>query len=121
MNLSRARTALAAALCGVVEFYFRVCREIARIIMAAIRLDWPANPAGEYVSAYKVWESVNGGAWALKATVATNSLDIPDPSPHPTKWKVQAVNFVGESAASAEAVGPGIPSVPPAPSIQVIA
>lgn len=88
--------------------------------MASIRLQWPANPASENVTAYKVWESVNGGAWTLKSTVATPELDIANPAPHPTKWKVQAVNFIGESATSPEASGPSIPSTPPAPEVIVI-
>jgi len=75
-----------------------------------INLSWPANPAGEGVSKYQVLESLNGGAFNLKADVTTNALQILNPSPGSYRWKVHAVNFVGTGPDSNIALGPDVPT-----------
>jgi hypothetical protein len=87
-----------------------------------ITLSWPANPSEDGVTRYAVYESKDGSALAFKAAVAPSpvpSLNILNPLPGVYTWAVRAENFVGNSALSASATGPAIPSVPPAPTIVV--
>jgi len=77
-----------------------------------IRIEWPANPAGEQVFNYKVFESVNGGPFNFKANVSANALDILNPVPAQYSWRVRAENFVGLSPESPVIEGPGLPSAP---------
>jgi len=76
-----------------------------------LRLDWPASPANQYVSSYNVYESANGGSFALKGSVTDNFLQFNNPPGH-YAWKVTAVNFVGEGEPTAVLEGPDVPSAP---------
>ena len=77
-----------------------------------IHIEWPANPAGEQVNNYKVYESVNGGPFNFKANVSVNSLDILNPVPAQYSWRVRAENFVGLGPEGPVIQGPGLPSAP---------
>lgn len=76
-----------------------------------ITLNWTAAPASEFVSKYEVYESVNGGAFAIKGSPTSNSFTILNPLPGNYRWQVRAVNFVGSGPFSAAVDGPGIPAV----------
>ena len=84
-----------------------------------LRLDWPLSPATEYVTAYKVYESANGGSFSLKGSVTDNFIQFTNPPGH-YAWKVSAVNFVGESDPSPVTEGPDVPSAPAAPTLSVL-
>lgn len=86
--------------------------------MANIRLSWNPNPANQLVHAYRVFESVDGGGFNVIATVSEPTVVIAA-SGGVRKWKVQALNFVGESPLSAELEGPGVPTAPDGLSIVV--
>lgn len=77
-----------------------------------IRLTWPANPAGELVDGYEVWQGANGGSLQPLAVTSTNQLDIVDPVPAAYRWTVRAHNLVGYGPQSAETNGPSLPSAP---------
>jgi hypothetical protein len=76
----------------------------------SIKLDWTANPASEFVTKYEVFESVNGGAFAVKANATGNTATIPNVLPGLYRYKVRAVNFVGNGPDSAVVDGPAAPS-----------
>ena len=84
-----------------------------------LRLEWPANPADEFVTSYLVYESVNGGPFTLKATVNEPFLQF-NSAPGHYAWKVVAANFVGQSEESEVTEGPDVPSAPPAPTLLVL-
>lgn len=79
--------------------------------MANIRISWTPNPENQLVSAYRVFESVDGGSFDLVATV-TEPTVVRNVSGGVRKWKVQAVNFVGDSPLSESVDGPGLPTAP---------
>ena len=77
-----------------------------------IHLAWPANPAGEQVNNYKVYESVNGGPFVFKANTAVPSLDIFNPVPQVYDWRVRAENIVGLGPEGPVMHGPTLPTEP---------
>lgn len=79
--------------------------------MAAIRLIWNPNPASQLVHSYRVWEQVDGGAWNVVATVNEPTV-LREVIGGLRKWKVQALNFVGDSPESEVLDGPGLPTAP---------
>lgn len=85
-----------------------------------IRLTWPANPAGELVDSYEVWQGVNGGSLQPLATTPTNQLDIVDPAPAAYQWTVRAHNLVGYGLESDVTNGPSVPSAPGAITVTVL-
>jgi len=85
-----------------------------------INLSWPANPASEGVIKYQVFESINNGAFNFKADVTSTSFQIANPAPGAYKWKVRAVNFVGNGADSNIAEGPTIPTQVGDLAVQVV-
>lgn len=88
--------------------------------MTTIRLTWSPNAAPQLVTSYQVLAAKDGGSFALIGTSPTNSFDFVDPAPGQYDFALKAVNFVGVSPLGAGTSGPGIPSAPTAPSIQVI-
>lgn len=90
---------------------------------AAIKLAWPANPADELVSEYKVWQSKDGSPLAVIATVpaaASPEYLINSPLPGAYQWAISAVNFAGQSPNGPVSNGPAAPSTPPAPTVTVV-
>ena len=79
--------------------------------MANVRLSWNPNPSNQLVHSYRVWEQVDGGFWNVIATV-TDPTYVYSPTGGVRKWRVQALNFVGESGFSAELSGPQVPTPP---------
>ena len=77
-----------------------------------LHVAWPANPAGEQVTNYKVFESADGGPFNFKANTAVPSLDIPNPAPAVYAWKVRAENLVGLGPEGPVILGPGLPTAP---------
>jgi len=77
-----------------------------------LKLEWPANPAGEQVTNYKVYESVNGGPFNFKANTSVPELTILNPPPAVHSWKVRAENFVGLGPESPVILGPTLPTEP---------
>lgn len=77
-----------------------------------LHLEWPANPAGEQVTNYKVYESQNGGPFIFKANTPVPNLDIFNPAPAVYNWKVRAENFVGLGPESPVILGPTLPTEP---------
>lgn len=76
-----------------------------------IDINWPANPAGNLVQNYQIWESVDNGAFSLKASVSASTLtyQILNPLPGFYRWQVRAVNFVGNGPFSNVANGVDVP------------
>lgn len=87
----------------------------------SINISWPASPVEEGVTRYQVFESRNGAPLTYKTEVLPplHELTISNPLPGNYMWAVKAENFVGVSALSQSASGPGIPSVPPTPVVTV--
>ena len=84
-----------------------------------LRLDWPANPPSELVTAYRVLESENGAPFVTKAIVPTNTLTF-NPAPGNYAWKVRAANFVGEGPESPVVNGPDVPTAPGQPTLTYV-
>ena len=78
----------------------------------SIQLSWPANPAAEFVSLYQVFASKDGGAFSLVGSPVVPALEILNPLPGQYRYKVRAVNFVGNGPDSNVAEGPGLPTAP---------
>jgi hypothetical protein len=76
-----------------------------------IDVSWPANPAGNLVQNYQIWESKDNGAFSLKASVSASTLtyQILNPLPGFYRWQVRAVNFVGNGPFSNVANGVDVP------------
>lgn len=76
-----------------------------------IDINWPANPAGNLVQNYQIWESVDNGAFSLKASVSASTLtyQILNPLPGFYRWQIRAVNFVGNGPFSNVANGVDVP------------
>lgn len=88
--------------------------------MTRVRLSWPANPANELVTAYKVWEGyANPANPSLVQTVDTNSVEL-DLAPGRYAWAVSAVNLAGESIKSSFTYSPNIPSQPGTVTIEIL-
>lgn len=88
--------------------------------MASVRLSWPANPAGELVTAYEVWEAAGQGGFILRASVPTTDLLINDLPAGKYRWTVRAVNMAGYGPMSDEATSPDVPSKPGTPVVEVV-
>ena len=85
-----------------------------------IHLTWPANPASELVTKYKVVQQVGGaGPFLFLAETPNNFYDIVNPSANVFAWQVRAINFVGEGPPSPVTTGPAVPTAPPAPTVTV--
>lgn len=84
-----------------------------------LHLSWPANPAGEQVTNYKVYESVDGGPYTFKANTGVPSLDIPNPYPAVYAWKVRAENLVGLGPEGPVIAGPTLPTAPGSGTVTV--
>lgn len=88
--------------------------------MSVLRLEWPANPANELVTAYQVLESQDGGPWGLKGvTNGDTFLQFNAVAGH-FAWKVRAINFVGAGPDSPVVNGPDVPSAPGQPTLTVV-
>jgi len=85
-----------------------------------LHVEWPANPASEFVTSYDVYESVNAGPFNFKTNTPGASLDILNPSPGTYAWKIRAKNFVGTSGDSPVIQGPTVPSNPGQGTVTVI-
>lgn len=79
--------------------------------MANLRLSWNPNPESQLVHSYRVWEQVDSGFWNVVATVSVPTVQIVA-NGGVRKYKVQALNFVGESPESEVLSGPGVPTAP---------
>lgn len=79
--------------------------------MANVRLSWNPNPANQLVHAYRVWEEVDGAGFNVVATVSEPTVVIAA-NGGVRKYRVQALNFVGESPQSETLTGPGVPTAP---------
>jgi hypothetical protein len=76
----------------------------------SIVLGWDANPAGEGVTKYYVYEKV-GTNWVQLGQTSQTTFTLPDVPPGPHVYAVTAYNF-RESERSAEVTlppGPGAP------------
>lgn len=86
-----------------------------------ITVTWAANPAGDQVLNYELFQSYNGAAFASLGLQGTNlSKEILNPASGTYSYKVKAHNIVGASALSAQGDGPqSVPATPEAPSVTV--
>jgi hypothetical protein len=86
-----------------------------------VRVTWPANPAEEQVSNYRLYQSVNGGSFNFLTDKGTSTQhDILNPSPGVYAFKVEAQNLAGNSPQSDPGSSPGTPSKPGTPTVTVI-
>jgi hypothetical protein len=90
--------------------------------MATIRLEWPASPAAELVSGYKVWEYVNGNMEYpnLLGVTPVPWYEIPNHVAGQFAWAVSAVNIAGESVKSDVTQGPSVPTKPGPVTVTVV-
>jgi len=85
-----------------------------------IRVDWAANPAGEFVTSYQVFQSKDGGAFNMVGTVTNNFYELLNPLPGVYAFSIKAVNIAGTSIMSDVGTGPGVPSQPATPVVTVL-
>lgn len=88
--------------------------------MTTINLSWPASPASEFVSSYRILVSTNGGNFNDVGSSPTNSFAFVTNLQAQFAFRIRAVNFVGQSADSATTQGPSSPTPPAAPTIDSI-
>jgi hypothetical protein len=88
--------------------------------MTNLILDWSPNPVSELVSQYRVYRTLDGVGPDVIGVSDTNHFEVPNPAAGQHTYFVQAVNFVGESALSAGAVGPDIPTIPAQPTLTIV-
>lgn len=86
--------------------------------MTNLVLSWNPNPASQLVHSYRVWEQVDNGFWNVIATVAGTTTVI-TASGGVRKYKVQALNFVGDSPESEVLEGPGLPTAPDGLTLEI--
>lgn len=88
---------------------------------ANIVLNWPPNPASDFVSVYEIERSVDGGPFQFVATTPNLNHTLINQPPGVYKFRIRAHNFVGVGLFSAEASGPSdVPSAPGTPTVTVI-
>lgn len=88
---------------------------------ATITLNWPANPASNFVASYEVHMSVNSQPYSLIAETPNTQLILTNQPSAVYRFKLRAKNFVGTGPFGAEGSGPtDVPDAPGAPTVTVV-
>jgi len=78
---------------------------------ATVTLAWDANPADQAVTKYTVYEQT-GATWTKLVDVTTPTVTLSNVTPGIHTYAVTASNIWLESARSASAATPNVPSAP---------
>lgn len=85
-----------------------------------LTLTWSANPPGEQIAHYNVYQTVNGGMQTKIGETVDPTFSITDPAPGNYSFNVSATNLAGEGPQSDPVAGPAIPSKPMGLAVTVV-